>query len=949
MNIGQFQGINWEALDEFFGQAPMPIFSFYKPDASLVSYAAVANAKYGQALYRGSVRKPEHFTTWGTLAGLRSEAVKLGLGPCILLRESDGIVVTDLDYYDGELVAEEQIHNQKMEWILSWALYYGLWVEKSKSGRGYHIFARGTWTNRMDDIPGDLGEIFYDKQYINLTGNRILPPAGSLAGGIEESRQFLEWLRVNLFGGVVKKKEILDATVSFEETESFGRRLDLTDDQVKFALYKSGYRDESDGFEPKPEAHIAPAMFYEGIRRSSDHSQDMFTLASAFDKITGDPQQVIRLLEESQLYKMDPVAAKGEDRLQKWTRNARKAFQKIRSSNNKILADPEIFPQVHVYQIWHLRDAWNQSIVNLEAEKKRLAEVNAELATTAHEMLAGNKTVVANLVSRMVKQIESDVPGLTVGLRVPSGGMGRLVREISEMLLTPNLGYILPVAYGTIAGFISRGVKYGINYDDSLNVYFAILGKQFTGKSSALSAIDTACQRAYVGMHASATDYRVTIETNHTVAQSVRQRIMKAKPGSPQGLYDMLTEMPCQLMAVDEAETMIRDLIDENNQNMSGVKTAIKDLYDASLPFKEWSAAFSRQAKYAKATVPIYNPSLSMITFCTEEVVSNLSIKDIADGTFSRFIMYYSKEPMREATLDRDDLRVCFSEDLSHLIREFGREADALDFFYALNMQEETTPDAPPTKQGGVTDDEKKDKTKSEKKEIKKFLPSAAKNAIAKTLARVILSPEAKAVMVKLEKSLFKIARSGQDPNDTEYPREFEILTRTAKNVQRIAAIAAYVDSRLSSNFSMLDKNFWKGTNAVTYIEPQHIFDAASFVLYLQTIVLTGYADGEIGVNINKAESVIIRWMKNVYATSKKSKEPDDWQWLKRGEMVDAIRHSEPFVSSKNIKPSWLVKQTINDMVDDGLLIMEQRKIGNALRATDCVKPDWSHEIWKTN
>jgi primase-polymerase (primpol)-like protein len=114
--------------------------------------------------------------TWSDFP--RVHRSRVGVGPGYVLAKQDGIVCLDLDHVvreDGTLV----------EWAAALLqLVPATYIEVSRSGRGLHVFGKGTLPGRgrrWSYADGTGLEVYVDARYIAMTGQRWKDAPTSLA------------------------------------------------------------------------------------------------------------------------------------------------------------------------------------------------------------------------------------------------------------------------------------------------------------------------------------------------------------------------------------------------------------------------------------------------------------------------------------------------------------------------------------------------------------------------------------------------------------------------------------------------------------------------------------------------------------------------------------------------------------------------------------------------
>lgn len=649
----QYLKPDWEALNRAFSGNTRERFAFYDESGRIIPIDVVErNTKQ----WYGSSSKTEHFGPWSTVYALRTMADMRGYGPCIVLRKGDNTTCIDLDAYEAppnkpHNEADERAHTARIDGMAQDAAAKGNLVERSRSGRGWHIFTRGEWPNRMDDLPNAMGEVFGYNQHINLTGIQISIPTQ------RPTVDFLGMIRDHMFGGTVAVKTELSASLDLIPTETYGRRLELTDAQVIEALEYMGQ---------DANAHVRNrevyGLFFFCERTMTSHSEDMFKLASALDKITGDHDQVMRLLEASQLYQQQPLDAKGEDRMKKFGRNARKGFFRIRQSNNKALEDTSTFKIWHVYQTWHLTRNVMPSLYRLFgpqshgslARKELLAKKEAAKADCAYQKLVHDveehqaSQITVNENGEVVNTPEMTIPNYLA--EWPPGVTGQLAREFYEMMHYPNQSVAVTWAVFMIQGLAQRSF---LCEGNPLNGYYLILAGTGEGKD-----LFSAALTLFFRQLGSSNGRFHSLESN---------LIGTTEYASGPAIHKELATKPRVISILNEASFLFESLANKSDRLAQEKKRKLLEVRYAGRR-NGFLGRYIHSDK-EKNTVVAYSPSLHIL--CEGQPAryyDSLNVDQFIDGFPQRFIIVDVDRQWKGKRRQYSELRHSFSDHVMHAL-----------------------------------------------------------------------------------------------------------------------------------------------------------------------------------------------------------------------------------------------------------------------------------------
>ncbi|RWE86942.1 hypothetical protein [Mesorhizobium sp.] len=302
-----------------------PNWGFYRADKAPRS---ATGAKF-------SINDP---STWVPFDVLRNSSIPSQcIGPTFVLTQSLNLTVIDLDnperaYANADHLTPERkqfLIDAANEWtkrILQWAVACGAWIERSNSGRGWHIFVFGTTPEAKYAI-GPFGHI-YRVGHVHMTGD-VHPQSAS---AIPHAQAALDELITFALSRVLIKPIAVNAGGDDAPVcELNGRRIDLTDSQCVEALSSFGRR-----------------LFNGETPRN--WSDDTYLLILDLDKITGNPNQIWRVLASSPRMRNAGTAANGADRFVRTQDQFGVMLAKARAKNDERSALYECIDGV-----WQLR------------------------------------------------------------------------------------------------------------------------------------------------------------------------------------------------------------------------------------------------------------------------------------------------------------------------------------------------------------------------------------------------------------------------------------------------------------------------------------------------------------------------------------------------------------------------------------------------------------------
>lgn len=264
--------------------------------------------------------RPNDPATWNRLSSavkkslhIRSTEYKSGTG--FVITPETGLVCIDLDN-PAKLGANEanarKLHDALLE------RFANTYIELSPSGTGYHIWLWGVLPDgRMSVSLKALAgiEIYSGARFMTMTGDRI--GDGHTVTPMQETLDELIAYMTELNGGTLPGAAG-GTSDDIETSSDLGRRLDMTDDEV----IQTAIRNNS--------------KFLEFFNATPAHDRSQFAkpVAGDLDKITGDPDQILRIMLSSPIGRCYPGNELERKLFNYW-------LPECRASNKEILAKRE--------------------------------------------------------------------------------------------------------------------------------------------------------------------------------------------------------------------------------------------------------------------------------------------------------------------------------------------------------------------------------------------------------------------------------------------------------------------------------------------------------------------------------------------------------------------------------------------------------------------------------
>lgn len=225
-------------------------------------------------------------------------------------------------------------HNQAI--ILEQAKKHGTYIEISKSGKGYHIFYRGTLPTECDkyELQG-WASVYCAKSHLHMTGVTAEPDGPRV---LVNGQEWIDHLLTEMLKSGVARTTRNRQYVGKDPLEGItthGRRDDMTDEQVIAALLKGPRANKTSYYN----LHI-----FNPLHSKGNWSDDTFFIIGDLDKITGDPDQIERILFKSPRMRCagESGGVRPQDRHDREQRLFKGHMNKVRASNDEELPRREL-------------------------------------------------------------------------------------------------------------------------------------------------------------------------------------------------------------------------------------------------------------------------------------------------------------------------------------------------------------------------------------------------------------------------------------------------------------------------------------------------------------------------------------------------------------------------------------------------------------------------------
>lgn len=396
-----------------------------------------------KGLYRVKVTDPSQ---WMDFESAASVALQQGLGIGFVLHESDPFTCIDLDVKDASNEPDPEKWTTQQEYDRFWSIaqQFDSYTETSRSGKGLHVWCRGTigMGVRRDGV-----EVYSQERYIICTGQVVLDRP------VRERQMLLDNMVAQMRGAQAERDFAL-----VEEDDK------LPDDEIiNLAMYAANGDKFNDlcagdwkkyGYPSQSEADLALMSIFAYYSKSNEQCRRMFRMSALGkrDKATKDDRHLnytLRLIRSRQAGEQAAEA------------NAEQAALQLVS---KLNADYE----ARIASPLHVPGAADP------VQHPQPASAAATLAGPVHPTVAA--------------------PPDNNGLPWPPGLAGAIAGFIYQSAPRPVREVAIVSALGFLAGICGKAFSIP---QSGLNLYIILVARSAVGKEAIHSGISALCKAAY--------------------------------------------------------------------------------------------------------------------------------------------------------------------------------------------------------------------------------------------------------------------------------------------------------------------------------------------------------------------------------------------------------------------------------------------------------------------
>jgi hypothetical protein len=372
-----------------------------------------------------------------------------GIG--FFLTEADPFLCFDLDDPTEKPTHVREGRQQFQDALLS----LGTYSELSPSGRGLHVWMKGK-PGVAGKFQADVAsEMYAWQRFITVTGRPI-----TTATEILDCQSF-----IRMIGLDVRPPEVV-------LTDDGSKPTNLPDDEVLRRAYNySSY------FGPRYMGHVGCLP--------GEWSHTFVSVVGILDRLTGNVDQLKRLVQVSPMVANCAPAGSGESRPAKASRTFADVLSRVRRDNLR-----NSFGVAHGREVWAAIVAEKERVAaeRAKAEADRLAAQEAEAEAQrryydalgkAGRVVEGYSHIAEEVLSRFT-MFEWEHRKMTL----PPGRAGAFVKSVMHSSYIPDDRFATPTTLAAISGIVAR--SYMTDDGNGLNLNFLMLGKPGTGKSSAM-------------------------------------------------------------------------------------------------------------------------------------------------------------------------------------------------------------------------------------------------------------------------------------------------------------------------------------------------------------------------------------------------------------------------------------------------------------------------------
>ncbi|WP_442577758.1 hypothetical protein ACSBOB_19575 [Mesorhizobium sp. ASY16-5R] len=611
--------------------------------------------------------------TWGTFdEAVHVAATVKGIAGIGFVFTADdpyfGIDIDDIEkvppqFRERRQALERQIHKNTTSY-----------VERSPSGKGIHIIAKGKLPfDGKKSTPLQL-EVYHNKRFFTMTGDVVEyhdPMTGEVfrRDTITDQQDLADEIAASM-----PQREAASGGALTDTTDG-GRRLDLRDEEV---LYRA--RQKQNSFSPRFDAQQG--------HLPGEWSDTFIAVVGTLDEVSGSVEQVRRIIMGSPLVLNAPPTTNGETRAHKAARNFGTVLARVRPKNTPKLRDRQPLLE-HGRQ---LREAFEKT----EEERMQVSAEDLDRLLDQHTQLGGRSITSAFMLDHFWQIPDHYKRALTA----PPGMVGHYVEAAMRASKVPFLRFAIPATLATLSGIIGRRYKLGgkLRTGTALNIILA--APSGAGKGQSITPWRGFVRAAYDAAY------------QNTPTKEVPKRMSDGNGASSiQGVMNKFIACPAGVWIVDECGQMLNSMANPRSNTDYGLRDSYNNLHDFNRHDAFFSAPHSREANKSGET-PVNN--ISQSTFWTLPVDKfQLRDGDALDGFLARTLVIrhngaagsmvpdreivrdlpdWLRDRLKNLLLDADNLDAAYEYDPNAalpLLTEIGFAHGVEDLVWALEQQAE--------------------------------------------------------------------------------------------------------------------------------------------------------------------------------------------------------------------------------------------------------------------
>jgi hypothetical protein len=743
----------------------------------------------------------------------------------------------------------------------------GTFVERSRSGQGYHAFFDGSIPAALGGYNGRFiyGDVFSRNQAIFLTADYPAHWPTKLAGqrGVDHVLKAIE-----------KTLEIFTAQdqwngTAAEVSNEYGRMVGKTDAEI-LALYFARNKEHQE--------------IYNGtIKNYANGDQNWSTgtnlLQKELDKITGDPEQIYRIMFQSPRLLNAGRAGNGVDRMRRTDKFFDRYLATARTKNNdwfsknggnhyanrqnsiahgqslaaamsgslqatvvetapapvatpvtgtideRMLAagaNEEINEDGEAY--WTIGSGDSRQFIGKTREaleawlaaRAPLPQSAPPVQTPAYAAPAPGPAPQLAAVGKAgrfspqaVKALQSimgTLPGEYMKFSEPPGMLGEACRMAAKGMYEPLPYLAVPATIVAMSGIVSQAYKY---HGSGLNVMFVAGAKTGVGKTQAADVwqdfIDEILQ----------TDENMT---------NFQNRMSPFNIGSRVGAHALLQKRSCFAWFNDECEHLLNMLEMQSDPRSIAVQNLVLKMFEISKDTTKWEPEESRTGQNMRDRV-LRNVSIASFWATTIATLRTyLQPEFLSKGFGSRLLFLLYKGVSGVEQQPRNILRQLPEGDLRRTLKTLLRTAQEVEDMYQSFPKWYLELD----------------------KEARKEHPIPAQQSQANALIHVDEDDEAAKFLTAMRANIGIFKRRVQDES-SDLPEYYSMLSRIGMIAPRIAAIMATMENPNKPRITL----------------PQ-VYWAYGYCLQIMGETISAFDMNELGVALNQGDSVVVESIKTL-------------------------------------------------------------------------------------